>query len=132
VKDEFKPHPNITGNRSRNNAFSIEAMPTQERKRALMVQVYEGFLEVGPGGSTREDVYGPMGIKTQTGHPICSELIRNGKLVCTGKKGLSRLGRPAEILVADRYASGRKPPTSEKEETRTVPSPDKERIVEGG
>jgi hypothetical protein len=98
---DFTPHANITGKRSRNNPFSLEAMPSQERKRALMVQVYNAFVEIGPNGATRETAYVPLGIITQTGHPICSELLRIGKLIRTGRRGLSRLGRPAEILVAD-------------------------------
>ena len=101
---EFTPHENITGNRSRNNSFSLEAMPLQERKRALMVKVYNAFVEIGPDGATREAAYAPLGIITQTGHPICSELLRTGKLVRTGRRGVSRLGRPAEILVADVHA----------------------------
>jgi hypothetical protein len=100
---EFTPHENITGNRSRDNAFSLEAMPSQERKRALMVQVYNAFVEIGPNGATREAAYAPLGIRTQTGHPICSELLRLGKLIRTGRRGLSRLGRSAEILVADAH-----------------------------
>lgn len=103
----FTPHANITGNRSRNNSFSLEAMPSQDRKSALMSTVYDAFVQIGPGGATREEAYVPLGIRTQTGHPICSELIRIGKLIRTGRRGLSRLGRPAEILVADVYAEGR-------------------------
>jgi hypothetical protein len=100
----FVPHEHITVNRSRNNAFSLEAAPSQERKSALMVTVYDAFVRIGPGGATREEAYVPLGIRTQTGHPICSELIRTGKLIRTGRRGLSRLGRPAEILVADVHA----------------------------
>ncbi len=100
-KKDFTPHSNITGNRSRNNSFSLDAMPSQERKSALMVDVYNAFVEIGTAGATREEAYVPLGIRTQTGHPICSELLRTGKLIRTGRRGRSRLGRPAEILVAD-------------------------------
>jgi hypothetical protein len=99
----FTPHENITGNRSRDNSFSVDAMPSQERKRALMVQVYNAFVAIGPNGCTREEAYVPLGIITQTGHPACSELLRTGKLIRTGRRGVSRLGRAAEILVADVY-----------------------------
>lgn len=85
------------------NTFSLAAMPSKERKKSLMVQIYQAFVQLGPDGSTRESVYVPMGIRTQTGHPICSELIREGKLLRTGRRGLSRLGRAAEILTADIY-----------------------------
>ena len=107
---DFTPHPNITGNRSRNNEFSLEALPTKERKQALMMKVYERFLEIGPNGAIREDVYLPMDIMTQTGHPICSELLRIGKLIRTGRRGTTRLGNGAEILVADIYAVQAKKP----------------------
>jgi hypothetical protein len=84
-----------------NNPFSVAAMPSKERRKSLMVQVYQAFVQLGPEGATREAVYVPMGIRTQTGHPICSDLIREGKLIRTGRRGVSRLGRAAEILVAD-------------------------------
>jgi hypothetical protein len=101
---DFTPHENITGHRSRDNEFSLEAAPSQAAKSALMIDVYQAFVVIGPAGATREAAYVPLGIRTQTGHPICSELIRIGKLIRTGRRGLSRLGRPAEILVADVYA----------------------------
>ena len=103
MNDDFTPHRNITGNRCRDNSFSFDAMPPQERKSALMEDVYNAFVEIGAAGATREAAYVPLGIRTQTGHPICSELLRIGKLIRTGRRGVSRLGRPAEILVADIY-----------------------------
>lgn len=89
-----------------NNPFSLEAMPSKERKKSLMSQIYQAFLAIGPAGATREEAYVPLGVRTQTGHPICSELIREGKLIRTGRAGKSRLGKAAEILVADVYAGG--------------------------
>jgi hypothetical protein len=86
------------------NPFSVE--PTKERKQSLMKLIYNAYLVVGSAGATREEIYVPMGIRTQTGHPVCSELIREGKLIRTGRRGVSRLGRAAEILVADAFAGG--------------------------
>ncbi len=82
--------------------FSVE--PTKDRKQSLMKRIYNAYVAVGPAGATREAIYVPMGVLTQTGHPVCSELLREGKLIRTGRGGISRLGRAAEILVADVYA----------------------------
>jgi hypothetical protein len=105
VKDlPAPPHDDITKNKHKGNAFSRAANPTQSRKARDMQALYEYFLGMGPGGCTCEAAYLAVGLIAQTGSGRCSDLKRVGKIVGTGRKGTTRTGSSAEILVADVYA----------------------------
>jgi hypothetical protein len=97
-------HPDITSKKSKGNKFSAAANPAQSRKARDMQALYEYFLGMGPGGCTCEAAYLAIGLIAQTGSGRCSDLKRVGKIVGTGRKGTTRTGSSAEILVADLYA----------------------------
>jgi hypothetical protein len=114
------PHTDITEKKHKGNAFSRAANPTDEDKLRDMAAMFDYIFGTGVTGCTCEAAYLAVGLIPQTGSGRCSDLKRLGKIVGTGRRGRTRTGRSAEILIAVVFA-----------ETASSPAPDTIELGDG-
>ena len=103
----------ICRNRHGDNPESAAANPRQGIKARDRKLIYDAYCKLGSTGSIRETVILALGLREQSGYPRCSELTRDGFLRKTKRKGYTKSGSAAAVLVADIYSPDYKSPEEE-------------------
>lgn len=102
----MRPEPDICRNRHGGNPESVAAFQSRSEEDAATFRerIYQFALRRGTVGITTDEVSIKCGQAPNRVSPRISELRQAKRLVPSGTRRLTRLGRPAMVLIADKVA----------------------------
>lgn len=99
--DDGMAHPDVCANRHGGNAESVDAHASiMQSAETLRLAILDAIREYGP--VTCDEIEVALGMRHQTASARCSELLRDGLLVRSGERRVTRSGRNAAVLVVAR------------------------------